>query len=836
MSTVPQWQPGTTYAPGALVVPRSSAPPPFTGLDNPKLTDTTGWDLDAPLSIVTDTAGYGGQGRIGPQSTTNGATALNQAHIPIQAGQSLSVSAMFQHGTGDDHSSDGNVLIAWFNASNVEIGTRAVSGGIPSLSNGGWQQQTAKGSGPSGVSYARVGAGMYKHGADDIEVSGFQISYVPQQIARAAMYEATQTAPGKSGNTEPVWPGVGQSVQDNQVTWNGVNIDRLVWQASPLLKSGDTEPDWPTAPGGAVLDGTIDWVAVVPYITDPNCPNTPVVAIMASKVFAGDKDITRFCATANALDWTTQQDAGYLPTGLQQSNSNDVAVLAPYRGNLTVFNASCFQNWQVDPDPAAMAILDQMEGIGSIWRLAAQPVGNELFYLSQLGVRSVSIAAGSDNLQNGDIGMPVDSLVQQSLALNALVGGTVRAMYYPGAGQYWLAFSALPLTVSGDLPDGPLGASGTMQYVVSNTGGSYTAEITAGALPPGATMDSTGLVTYDYTTAGHYAWTVTVTDAAGRVATLGDSADVRLSQWWATVPNSSTLYYSDDLATWAQTTGPTATPSISMPPLAAGLGHVAIFDASGTAVHLVTQFNKPVMGTAGSITSVPIAAKYFQAADIIVALHNETNFGSQSIWVSTDKGATFTAYPVPGAAIAGIARFSNGRWLIVEGPHVGTSRFWYTDATLPTSGWIAGAVLLNTNANAYSDIVCDGTTALVFTNTSGWTNKTTDGVTTALTPSLAFSPDSYLKYAQLAANGVMLSWIRTGTTDQLARTTDDGATWTYPAIANVSVMTSIVSGNGSFVASDSGQRPLLSADQGVTWTPISALPSGAQVGFVEWVP
>jgi hypothetical protein len=184
----------------------------------------------------------------------------------------------------------------------------------------------------------------------------------------------------------------------------------------------------------------------VPYITDPNCPNTPVVAIMASKVFAADKDIVRFSATANALDWSSQQDAGYLPTGLQQSNSNDMAVLAPYRGNLTAFNASAFQNWQVDPDPAAMALLDQMEGIGSIWRLAAQPVGNELFYLSQLGVRSVSIAAGSDNLQNGDIGMPVDSLIQSALA--SLAAGTVpRAMYYPGAGQYWLAFPGDTSTV-----------------------------------------------------------------------------------------------------------------------------------------------------------------------------------------------------------------------------------------------------------------------------------------------------------------------------------------------------------------------------------------------------
>jgi hypothetical protein len=537
VTAIPKWAPATTYAPGALVVPRSSAPPAFTGLDNPKLTDTTGWDLDSPLAILADGQGYAGEGRIACQGTSNGANGLNQAHIPINPGQKVGVSAMCAHGTSDKHSSDGNVKIVWFNSSNVQVGSPAVSGGLPSLSNAGWQQLSVSGTAPAGATYCRVGFGVYRHGSDTIQISHFTLNYTPQAPLRATMYEATQAKPGKSAGTEPIWPPLGESVQDNEVTWNGVNIDRIVWQASPLLESGATEPDWPTAPGGAVHDGTIDWVAVVPYITDPNCPNTPIVAIMASKVFAADKDIVRFCATANALDWTSQQDAGYLPTGLQQSNSNDMAVLAPYRGNLTAFNASCFQNWQVDPDPAAMALLDQMEGIGSIWRLAAQPVGNELFYLSQLGVRSVSIAAGSDNLQNGDIGMPVDSLVQA--AVNALASGSVpRAMYYPGAGQYWLAVAPADLSIFGHLADNFVGVSGTYQYLLAGGIKPRSVEVTSGALPDGATIDSDGLVTYSYTTAGTFSWELTLTDGAELTATLDDSNTIyenvqgaQLSDW-----------------------------------------------------------------------------------------------------------------------------------------------------------------------------------------------------------------------------------------------------------------------------------------------------------------
>lgn len=192
------------------------------------------------------------------------------------------------------------------------------------------------------------------------------------------------------------------------------------------------QPAWPTDMGALVQDGTINWRAVPRRVEDERCPRTKVVAIVASKVFAADKDIVRYSATANPLDWSTADDAGYLPTGLQQANSNDVAVLAPYRANLAPMNASSFQNWQVDPDPASMALLDQMDGIGSVWPKAAIPVANDLFYLSQLGVRTIGIANAAENLASGDVGAPIDILVQEALRVAAANGSKVVGTYYPG--------------------------------------------------------------------------------------------------------------------------------------------------------------------------------------------------------------------------------------------------------------------------------------------------------------------------------------------------------------------------------------------------------------------
>jgi hypothetical protein len=243
---------------------------------------------------------------------------------------------------------------------------------------------------------------------------------------------------GTSGSSEPTWPtSIGATVIDGTVVWETVSVDSVTWEASSVLTSGSSEPTWPLGTGDYVSDNNIAWETTPLRIEDENCPHTKVVAIAASKVFAGDTDIVRFCATLNARDWSSEDDAGFLPTGLQQKSQVGVTAMGVYRGNLAVWSPSTFQVWQVDPDPAAMALLDAMEGIGSMSQQAVQPVSDDLFFHAALGVRTVSIAEGSNNLASGDVGVPIDILVQAEA--NAVDVEPV-ASYYPSGGQYWLAF------------------------------------------------------------------------------------------------------------------------------------------------------------------------------------------------------------------------------------------------------------------------------------------------------------------------------------------------------------------------------------------------------------
>jgi len=192
-----------------------------------------------------------------------------------------------------------------------------------------------------------------------------------------------------------------------------------------------------------VSDGTIQWKAVNRRVGDVNCPNSKVVTKGASKIFAGDKDITRFSGTVNPLNWTLVDDAGYLPTGMQQNNANDVAVLNLYRSNLVMFNANGFQLWAIDPDPANMAFQDQLP-IGSIWQKACCPVNNELLFLAAIGFRSIGIAIAAANLEAGDVGEPVDPLVQPAIAAAIASGIEPISTYVPGAGQFWGSFPNYP--------------------------------------------------------------------------------------------------------------------------------------------------------------------------------------------------------------------------------------------------------------------------------------------------------------------------------------------------------------------------------------------------------
>lgn len=258
-------------------------------------------------------------------------------------------------------------------------------------------------------------------------------------VENGFQYTAIQAAAAYTGTAEPAWPTTpGGTVVDGGVTWEASAKTSITWTAVPIHKTGAVEPVWPTTAGGTVVDNTITWTARVPYIDDPMWPATKQTKILASKVFkfSVNGDVTRFSKTNDPTDWSAQDDAGFLPTGLHASGDVTGQALGEYRGNLVIWTPTDFILFQVDPDPQQMSHLDTIAGIGTIYYRANASVASDLYFLTQQGVRSVQIASASTNLQDGDVGTPVDSLIKAKLA----EGFDPQAFYYVARGEWWLTF------------------------------------------------------------------------------------------------------------------------------------------------------------------------------------------------------------------------------------------------------------------------------------------------------------------------------------------------------------------------------------------------------------
>lgn len=448
-SAVTTWAAGTLYQPGAVTRPSTGQGAFINAIPNGDF-EAGGSDWTFPvgsnLSVITDPSkAYQGSNCV--QATLNRQTSrasMNTAGVVI-AGQAVTATALVNpNNSGSDLTIKLN--LAWYDNTSTFISRTAG----PGQQGVGYRQATVSGNAPANAVGVKV----------EIEfatgtVPGFAYADIvqwnletPAAISQF-LFEAVQAAIGTSGSTEPVWPAVeGGTVVDNTVTWEAIGTSIITWQALPIMKTGGTEPTWPTTVGNTVADGNMTWTCADRSVAE--APHSKIVAIAASKVFAADDDIIRFCATTNCLDWTSENDAGFIPFGLNTYGSQPCDMLGLYRSNLAAFNSLGYQVWQVDEDPANMALLDASP-VGSQYAKAGQPVQNDFVFLTQVGVRSLGIAGASTNLQAGQFGKQVDPLVKAAIK----AGAEPRGLFYPGSGQYMLFFGpqAFVLTLNGGQAD-----------------------------------------------------------------------------------------------------------------------------------------------------------------------------------------------------------------------------------------------------------------------------------------------------------------------------------------------------------------------------------------------
>ena len=436
---VTTWKAGTLYAPGAVVVPTNTQGAFTNAIANGDFEDGNdgNWtftDVGGSAAWTISNAGGAYQGDWcaeipgGTSMGGAGAYCTMTTYSPVTPGQSVTASAYL-----NPNNSGANLTmwlqLNWYNSSDVLLSS---SGSQENeQEGGGYRQVSVTGIAPAGAAHCRVaigaGSGTTSRNTGFADLVSWNLE-TPALISNF-LYEAVQPAPASSGAAQPTWPTVnGDTVLDGGVTWEAIGTSIITWEAIPLMQSGATEPTFSTVVGNATHDSSsftnangyvtsqcsMSWECISRVIGDINDPQTIPTTLGASHVFKGNKDIVSYSAAVNPTDFTSPNNAGYLPTGLNNYGDNPVAVLTLYRSNLIVLNAGGYQMWQIDPDPANMALLDA-QPVGSVWPRAAQSVANDLLFLTEVGYRNLGTIGATANMAIGNTGQPIDPLVRSQM-------------------------------------------------------------------------------------------------------------------------------------------------------------------------------------------------------------------------------------------------------------------------------------------------------------------------------------------------------------------------------------------------------------------------------------
>lgn len=168
---------------------------------------------------------------------------------------------------------------------------------------------------------------------------------------------------------------------------------------------------------------------------------------------------------------------GFIPLANQAGTPEDQVAIAPYQGKLAVFARRTVQIWALDPDPTKNAKQQVLPNIGTVAKLSVQSIGDfDILFLADSGFRSLRPRELSLNAVIADVGTPVDSLVQATLAtLTDAQKATACGGVEPSANRYWCYIPAASGTgkiyVLSDFPSGQIAAwtTYTPSYNVAGT-------------------------------------------------------------------------------------------------------------------------------------------------------------------------------------------------------------------------------------------------------------------------------------------------------------------------------------------------------------------------------
>lgn len=273
--------------------------------------------------------------------------------------------------------------------------------------------------------------------------------------------------------------------------------NRFRYEVTTAGVSGGTEPVWPTTINATVADGTVVWTC-----RDSRFQNGDYATVFAQAKAIGMRYIEPW-------EWEFKY-------GPNSANGEWDAVLAD-------FNAWADATFGNTP-PAITSIADQTTTAGIAVGPLAFTVGD-----AETDVAALTVTGSSSNttlLPNANI-VSGGSGSNRTVTLTPAAGETgtsiVTLTVSDGAldSQTSFALSVFPpLAIGGGDPPAPVsGGSYSHTFTVTGATGAVAWTLASGALPPGLTLSSDGVLSGTPTTPGTYDFTVRATDSLGVTGT-----------------------------------------------------------------------------------------------------------------------------------------------------------------------------------------------------------------------------------------------------------------------------------------------------------------------------
>lgn len=315
------------------------------------------------------------------------------------------------------------------------------------------------------------------------------------------------------------------------------------------------------------------------------------------------------------------------------------------------------------------------------------------------------------------------------------------------------------------------------------------------------------------------------------VLVCDDSGDVNAGNVWTTLAITASPTWSGPYARDTPGTSP------SWGPVPCG-DTLVIFDRDTLQVETTTDTNFADGVTINTLVNLSgTSATTCRYIGSVLFTANS----SGDYFISLDQGQSWTTYTSPngaGADVVDMARLSNGRWVCHT---FGSPRraFW-TDEPVPSSGWSSAITISSRIEMASSG------TAIVLWDSGTTYSRTTNGSTYADITSGFTANGGIITYG----GGV---FIGNGSAGKIARSTDNGATFSEVAVGVGTALTSAVfttpNGDGDdglwlitmSGSGGTGDYLCFSDDLGLTWTNV-ALPfdrtdtapvNRARIGMVD---